>query len=179
MTEEAAPLIGGLRAYTGHLRLVPVMLWITAGTWAAHLLLYYVGRRHGDWVRRRFPGARALVLRIFRVVRRHPWRASLSVRFAYGLRLTLPIACGAARVPLSIYLAGSAISAAAWSILFTLLGWGLGNTTLIILGRVRAYERSITIAIVLLAAAGFLAMRRRRVGVEVAEVLATRDQREG
>lgn len=157
---------------------MPVALWITAGTWAAHVLLYYMGRRHGHWVRRRFPSARTLILRVFRVVRRHPWRASLAVRFAYGLRLTLPIACGAARVPLSIYLAGSAISAAAWSFLFTLLGWGLGNTTLIVLGRVRAYERSIAIVIVLAAIVGYFAIRRRHVGDEMADVLAKGDQAE-
>jgi len=179
ITEEATPLIGGLRAYTGHLRLSAVVVWIAAGTWGAHILLYWIGRWHGDWVRRRFPNARALILRVFRVVRRHPWRASLAVRFAWGLRLTLPIACGAARVPLSIYAIGSGISAAVWSLLFTLLGWALGNTTLIILGRVRAYEKWITVGIVVLAVYGFFAIRRRHMEEEVVDVLGKGDEEEG
>jgi membrane protein DedA with SNARE-associated domain len=176
VTEEATPLIGGLRAHTGHLRLVSVALWITAGTTAAHILLYYLGRWQGDWVRRRFPRARVLILRVFRVVRRHPWRSSLAVRFAYGLRLTLPIACGAARVPMTVFAIGSSISAFAWSFAFTFLGWGLGETTLIILGHVRRYEKWIAIAIVILIALGFLVMRRKHVEEEVVEVLSVGDR---
>jgi membrane protein DedA with SNARE-associated domain len=90
-------------AHDGHLELVAVGAWITAGTWLADILLYYLGRWRGDWVRRRWPTLRVFMLRVFKVVRRHPWRCSLAVRWAYGLRLTLPLACGAARMPFWLY----------------------------------------------------------------------------
>lgn len=177
VTEEAAPLIGGLRAHTEHLQLIPVALWISAGTTAYHILLYYLGRWQGDWVRRRFPKARVIILRVFRIVRRHPWRSSLAVRFAYGLRLTLPIACGAARVPLTVYAIGSTISAVIWSFAFTVIGWALGETTLIILGHVRRYEKWIALAIVLLIVVLFAVMRRKHVEEEVVGVLSVGDKR--
>ena len=86
-------------------------------------------------------GFATFMFRAFKIVRRHPWRSSLAVRWAYGLRLTLPIACGAARVPLLVYVIGSAISCVTWSFVFTLFGWGFGRTTLIVLGHVRRYEK--------------------------------------
>src|SRR3954469_25079590 len=43
VTEEASPLIGGLRAHTGHLRLIPAAIWVSAGTTTYHILLYYLG----------------------------------------------------------------------------------------------------------------------------------------
>src|SRR5262245_60659233 len=138
-TEEAAPLVGGLAAHDGRLNLLAVACWTAVGTWVADILLYYLGRWRGHWVRKRWGRVRNFILRALRIVRRHPWRSSLAVRFAYGLRLTLPIACGAARVPILIYLVGSAISAATWSLVFTLLGWAFGRGALIILGHVHRY----------------------------------------
>jgi len=153
-------------------------MWVAGGTWAADLGLYYVGRLRGHWVRRRWPSLRRWMLRTLKIVRRHPWRASIAVRWAYGLRLTLPIACGAARLPLPIYLIGSAISAITWSFIFTLLGWGFGRTTLIVLGHVRRYENYLVGAIVLGVAITFWVMRKRHVEEEVVEVLSSGDTAE-
>jgi membrane protein DedA with SNARE-associated domain len=175
VTEEATPLIGGLAAHDGRLHLWSVAAWITAGTWIADILLYYLGRWRGHWVRKRWRRVRQFILRALRVVRRHPWRSSLAVRFAFGLRLTLPIACGAARVPILIYLIGSAISAAVWSFLFTVLGWGFGRAALIVLGRVHRYEKFLIPAILLGLGMIFWWMRKRHVEDEVVEVLAAGD----
>lgn len=175
ITEEATPLIGGLAAHDGRLRLSLVMMWITGGTWAADLGLYYLGRWRADWVRRRWPRLRTFMYRALRIVRRHPWRSSIAVRWAYGLRITLPIACGAARIPLWLYAIGSAISCITWSVGFTLLGWGFGRATLRIVGHVRRYEKFLVAAIILVLLVAFWVMRRRHVEDEVVEVLATGD----
>jgi membrane protein DedA with SNARE-associated domain len=176
VTEEATPLIGGLAAHDGRLDLWSVAMWITAGTWIADILLYYLGRWRGHWVRKRWRRVRNFILRALRIVRRHPWRSSLAVRFAYGLRITLPIACGAARVPIVIYLIGSGISSFVWSFAFTLLGWGFGRTTLIVLGRVQQYEKFLIPGIVVVLGFVFWLMRKRHVEDEVVEVLAAGDE---
>src|SRR3954467_15810572 len=175
ITEEATPLIGGLAAHNHHLRLSAVGMWVAGGTWLAGIGLYYFGRWRGDWARRRWPHVRRFMLRAFKIVRRHPWRSSLAVRWAYGLRLTLPIACGAARLPLPIYLIGSAVSCLTWSYLFTLLGWGFGRTTLIVLGHVGRYENILIVGIIVALAIVFWVMRKRHVEDEVVEVLSSGD----
>jgi len=171
VTEEAAPLVGGLMAHDGHLRLAAVGLWIMAGTWVADILLYYLGRWRGDWVKNRWPKLREFMLRVLTVVRRHPWRCSLAVRWAYGLRLTLPLACGAARVPFWLYAIGGAISAATWAFAFTLIGWGFGEAALRIMGHVRRYEVRIALGIVVAVVLAFYFMRKRHVGDEVVDAL--------
>src|SRR5271155_3405088 len=137
VTEEAAPLAGGLREHKHPLRLLAVACFISCGTWSADLLLYYLGRWRGHWVRKRWPRVREFMLRALKIVRRHPWRSSLAVRFAYGLRFTLPIACGAARIPFLLYAAGAGISAVTWSFLITGISWGFGRTAQAVLGHVR------------------------------------------
>lgn len=163
VTEEATPLIGGLAAHNGHIGLLAAGFAVALGTWVAGILLYWLGRWRGDWVRVRFPVGRRMMLRALKIVRRHPWRSSLAVRFAYGLRLTLPIACGAARVPIALYLAGTAISALAWGYLFILLGWGFGATMLLLLRQVRRYEEYLILAILLTSLIALIVMRRRHV----------------
>jgi membrane protein DedA with SNARE-associated domain len=173
--EEATALIGGLAAHDGHIRLLTAGASVSVGTWAADIILYYLGRWRGRWVRRRFPGVRRVMLRALRVVRRHPWRSSIAVRWAYGLRLTLPLACGAARVPIPIYLIGSAIGALTWGYVFTLLGWGFGETTLLVLGHVKRYEKYLVLVILLASLVALLIMRRRHVEDKSVEVIATGD----
>lgn len=175
LTEEATPIIGGLAAHEHYVHLSLAAMWIAGGTWAADLGLYYVGRWRGKWARRRWPHLREWMLRTFKIVRRHPWRASCAVRWAWGLRLTLPIACGAARMPLVIYVIGSAISALTWAWAFTLIGWGFGRTTLIVIGHVKRYENLLALIVVLGVAVAFWIMRRRHVEEEVVEVLASGD----
>jgi membrane protein DedA with SNARE-associated domain len=178
VTEEATPLIGGLAAHDGYLHLPAVIVWVAGGTWLADLGLYHVGRWRGRWARRRWPRLRTWMIRTFKIVRRHPWRASIAVRWAYGLRLTLPIACGAARVPLIVYAIGSAISCITWSVAFSLLGWAFGRTTLIVVGHVRRYENFLVALIVLILAIAFWIMRKRHVEDEVVEVLSSGDTAE-
>jgi membrane protein DedA with SNARE-associated domain len=158
-------------AHDGHLELVAVGAWITAGTWLADILLYSLGRWRGDWVRRRWPTLRVFMLRVFKVVRRHPWRCSLAVRWAYGLRLTLPLACGAARMPFWLYVIGSGISAATWSYAFTLLGWAFGESAKRVLGHVKRYEWSLSIGLIVAVAVAFYLMRKREVREDVVDAL--------
>ena len=169
--EEASPLLGGLAAHDRNLRLLSVILAVALGTWLATFLLYLLGRSRGRWLRKRWPRFRRVMLRSVALVRRHPWRASLMVRFAYGLRLPLPVACGVARVPLLVYCVGSAASSVAWSLVFSLLGWALGRTTETLIGHVRQWEPLIGTAVVLLMIVGFIWVRRRHVSGRTARVI--------
>ncbi len=164
-------MIGGLAAHNHHLRFSLVVLWVAAGVWTADIVLYYLGRWRGRWLRERWPVLRRVILRALRVVRRHPWRSSLAVRFAYGLRFTLPIACGAARLPVVLYLIGSAISAFLWALLFTSAGWGVGRTTRALGWHPRVHELPFMIGLFAVGIVVYLIARRRHVEEHTVEVL--------
>jgi membrane protein DedA with SNARE-associated domain len=111
------------------------------------------------------------------VVRRHPWRASLLVRFAWGLRLPLPIACGVSRVPILVFSIGSAISSLTWSLIFSWLGWWLGETILTIFGRVKRFEPVIGLVLIALMVAGAIIVRKRHVAERSAHVIDPHPER--
>lgn len=165
VTEELAPLLGGLAASQGRLAFWPVVVALTIGGWLATALLYALGRWRGRWVRRRFPKAGAAMKKWLRAVRRRPWRSAFAVRFIFGARLLLPLACGAAHVRPDVFLIGSFLSSAVWSALFAGLGYLFGETAVAVLQQVRRYDQYVAGVLAGLAVLAWLMLRRRRRGV--------------
>ena len=162
ITEEAAPIVGGFAAHEGHLGFVRVVLACSIGTWAAGVALYALGRWRSKWVRNRFRKVGRYVTRLLVFVRRSPWRSTFAVRFAFGIRIVLPIACGAARMRLPVYLIGTALASIIWSTLFALVGWLFGETALLILGHIRRYEDVIAGLLIVGVVLVFVVLIRRR-----------------
>src|ERR1700716_1132298 len=169
--EEANPILGGIAARHGRAELFAVISAVAIGTWIASLALYFVGRWRIDWVRTRWPDKRRLLTGALTVVRRHPWRAALAVRFAYGLRLPLPIACGAAPLPFSLYLIASGISCWLWAAAFGYLGFTAGGAALQVLDFAHRLDVRLGLVAVILSAVLFFITRRRRIGERTARGL--------
>jgi membrane protein DedA with SNARE-associated domain len=162
ITEELAPIFGGFAAHEGELRWDRVIVAITAGSWLATTALYWAGRAKWDFLRRRFPKLRAAGTVALRVVQRNPWRASLLVRFAFGARIFLPMACGAARVRLPVYLVASLLGAIAWSSVFTLVGYATGEAAMRVMGHVGRVGEIIGAIAVTAIVLGVVSWQRKR-----------------
>lgn len=173
--EEANPIFGGIAARHARLGVLGVIVACAVGTWIASIVFYFIGRWRIDWVRARWPEKQRLLDGALEIVRRHPWRASLAVRFAYGLRLPVPIACGAARLPLVLYVIASGISSWVWSTLFTLLGWKAGGAALALLGFTTRYDVRLGFLAIALTVALIVMRRRRIIAERTAHVLAGED----
>jgi membrane protein DedA with SNARE-associated domain len=170
ITEEAAPVLAGFAAHQRHLGVVQAAAACAIGSWAADIALYALGRWRAVKLAARFPKLMRPMEKLLDVVRRHPWRASIAVRYAYGARIPLPIACGAAEIPFPRYLIGSAISCVSWGALFTALGWIFGSTAVLLLGRIRKHEDVLAVSLVAVVAliVALIALRNRdRVPVEI------------
>jgi membrane protein DedA with SNARE-associated domain len=162
ITEEAAPIVGGFAAHEGHLGFVRVVLACATGTWTAGVALYALGRWRGKWVRKRFRRVGRYVTRLLVFVRRSPWRSTFAVRFAFGARIVMPIACGAARLRIPVFLIGSAVASVILAALFAMVGWLFGETALLILGHIRRYDDIIAALLVVGVALVFVIVIRRR-----------------
>ena len=100
--------------------------------------------------------------RALRAVRRRPWRSALAVRFAFGARLLLPLACGAAHVPAFTYLVGSAISSIVWSVVFTEVGYLFGEAAVTALRRMEHYDQYVAAVLIGVGVVALLIYRQRR-----------------
>jgi membrane protein DedA with SNARE-associated domain len=173
--EEANPIFGGIAARDGRLALTAVITAVAIGTWIPSIGLYLVGRWRVQWVRDRWPDRQQLLDGALEIVRRHPWRASLAIRFAYGLRIPVPIACGAAHLPLPLYVIASGISCFAWSAVFVFLGWKAGGVALAFLGFTSRNDVRLGFLAIVLVSFLFFMRRRRRIAERTAHVMSGED----
>lgn len=162
VTEELAPLVGGFAAEQGHLGFVRAVLASAVGVWGATALLYFVGRWQAAWVRLKLRRSPVVVRKLLRAMRWNPWRSTILSRFIFGGRIAVPLACGAAHVPIWIFLTGSAIAAAVWATLFTALGWFFGESAVLVIGHVRRYEDELAMLLVAIGLAAFVWLGRRQ-----------------
>ena len=162
LAEELSPILGGIAANEGELELVRVMVAVTIGAWIFTALLYVLGRLKWEWIRRKWPRVRATGTVALRVVGRNPITASFFVRFAFGLRIVLPMACGAARVPLAIFVPATLVGSAIWSVLFSLLGYGAGKAAVRVIGHLSTAGEVIGALVVTAAVLGFMRWNKRR-----------------
>jgi membrane protein DedA with SNARE-associated domain len=169
--EEANPILGGIAARHGRASLAAVIVAVAVGTWIASIALYLLGRWRIDWLRRRWPDKRRLLTGALMIVRRHPWRSSLAIRFAYGLRIPLPIACGAARLPLPLYAIASGISCWVWAAAFGYLGYAAGGAALRVLGFAQRVDVRLALLALILIVVLILVTRRRRIAERTALAL--------
>lgn len=161
LTEELAPLLGGFAAEQGHVQLTGVILACASGVFVLSGVLYVVGRWRAAWVRLKLRKSPPIVRRLLRAMRWSPWRSTVLARVAFGGRIALPLACGAARVPPWIFFTGTAVASLAWAAVLAGLGWAFGEGAVLILGEVRRYEGVVMAVLVLLGAAGYLWLRQR------------------
>jgi len=164
--EEFAPLAGALAAHHGRGDIWLVALACAFGSWMHGLTLYSIGRRARTLLQR------PAFERPLEQLRRHRLKSLLGIRFAYGLRLTLPLACGAADIPAGSFALWTAISSIVWAALFTTTGWFAGELAVSLIRDLRRYEIRAG-AILLALGVAFYLWRRRRTRVETGQIVLT------
>jgi membrane protein DedA with SNARE-associated domain len=155
-------MLSGFAAMQGHLRFSLAAGAITLGVWVVMVGLYLLGRWRAAWVRLKARAAPPLIRRTLRILRSNPWRSTLLARFAFGGRIVLPLACGAARVPVGVFLVGAAMASASWSVVYSALGWFFGRSVAAIHGHIQRVEEVVLAALIVLMFLGAFVWWRRR-----------------
>jgi membrane protein DedA with SNARE-associated domain len=149
---ETVMVLAGYSISRGYLAPVPTFLLATLGAALGDFVYYWLGRRYGGRLIRQWRFLRPLRARATLVLRRWGGTTAFLTRFAYGLRIILPMSLGAARLRLVIFLAYNWAAAACFSALYLTLGYLFGAAVQEWLDRVRPYERWILLSVIVLGA---------------------------
>ena len=125
---EAAVIMGGALARAGYWPWWAVWLVSSLPAAIGHQLYFWAGRRFGPPLVARLgkrwgPG----VERAQGLVLEHQTLVLITMRFAYGIRLPLPILCGAAGVGTARFFRYNIGTALVWAGIFTGLGYAFGS----------------------------------------------------
>ncbi|PYP37523.1 MAG: hypothetical protein DMD46_05570 [Gemmatimonadetes bacterium] len=138
---EAAVIVGGSLAARGYWPWWAVWLFACVPATLGHQIYYALGRRFGEPLLDRLPARmQPAIARARTLVRENAVRVMLVMRFAYGIRLPLPILCGAVGITPLRFLRYNALTALVWALLFTWLGYVYGAAAGAALARVAHYE---------------------------------------
>ncbi|WP_432262720.1 DedA family protein [Cupriavidus sp. TMH.W2] len=159
---ETILLMAGVAAYRGHLTLPTVIMIGTIASFFGDQLYFYVGRRYGTALLKRFPSVQTRAARAKALLERHHLPLILSIRFLYGLRIAGPIAIGMSEVPWLRFLVLNLMGAVVWAIVIAGAGYGFGQALAYVLGGFDSDEAWMLAAILLSGALWWLVARRRR-----------------
>lgn len=137
---ETVMVLGGLAVQQGYLAMPGVLASAFVATLVADHIYFYLGRAQGLAFLDKRPAWKARSGKAFALLRRHQTLATLSFRFFYGLRILIPFALGATRIPRLRFAALDAIGSAVWVATYGTLGYLFGHTVEAALGDVRRYQ---------------------------------------
>ena len=144
---ETALVLAGFGVSRGYLEPATTFLLALAGGTLGDSAYYWIGRRYGARLLRRRRSLRPLRARAVLMLRRRGHAMAFLVRFAYGLRIVLPIAIGAARIrPWTFHPANLAASAC-FAALYLTLGYAFGEAIEDFLGHAAAWETRVLVGL--------------------------------
>lgn len=124
---ETIQIIAGWFAHEGLLDYRLVILAGFSGTVAGDQLYYWLGRRWGEPLMRRFPKLAVRCQPAFNLLRRFDNMFILGFRFVYGVRNVAPFACGAAGISVLRFTILNVIAALIWATAFASAGFFFGK----------------------------------------------------
>ncbi len=126
---ETVVIVTGVLASEGRFRINVELLAIAAmsGSFFGDQLYYYIGRKYGAPLLKRWPKLTTKVEWAFQSVNRTPATFILSFRWVYGVRNVAPFIVGIAGVPRVKYFVLNLIAAAIWAHSFAWGGYFLGR----------------------------------------------------
>jgi membrane protein DedA with SNARE-associated domain len=147
---ETILIIAGYSVSRGYLDFLPVLLLAALGGAIGDFTYFSLGRRFGPRIIRRFPSLRRVRARAILLNRRWGRLTAFMTRFAYGLRIVLPMTMGASKMRPPVFLMFNVVGAFAFAAFYLTLGYLFGEMLNEMLGRVRPYERWVIPGIIVL-----------------------------
>jgi lysylphosphatidylglycerol synthetase-like protein (DUF2156 family) len=137
---EAVLLVAAFLARRGVFAWPAVLLVAVAANTLADLAYFGLARRRGrGWLEARY-GGHPRFQRLLDLVRRRGSLLLLASRFAYGLRIAIPAACGALGMGAAPFFVTDLLAGLLWAATLTALGYSVGGAVEPLLARVQGYE---------------------------------------
>jgi len=137
---ETIVLIAGYLASRDYLLLQGVILCAFLGSWAGDTLYFFIGRRWGNKLLKRWPPWQPGADRALGMLHRYHAVFILSFRFFYGLRTVSPFVIGMSKVPTVRFVLLNCVASAIWATAFSVGGFLLGTMLESLLAKVERYE---------------------------------------
>ncbi|MDB5577950.1 MAG: hypothetical protein JWR80_3126 [Bradyrhizobium sp.] len=122
-------LFAGYAAHSGVLALGTLIAVCWIGSFAGDVLRFWIGRRYGTQLLRKFPKLERGVQTAARLADRHYFWMIMIHRFPHGIRGMAGFAYGMSRLPWSTFLALNFVAACLWAVAVVMAGYAFGQVS--------------------------------------------------
>lgn len=158
---ETVLILAGYTAHRGYLDFTAVVAVAITGAIIGDQVWFALGRRQGMQLIARRPWLDGKIRRALVLVEHHPVKIILAMRFAWGLRIALPIAVGMSHIRWQRFLLLNLLSALIWAPLIAGAGYLFGALLARHIDDLHRVEHWGMLAVVILAIIFHLITRRR------------------
>ena len=161
---ETILLLGAYAVHQGYLQMPWVIGFGAAAAFVSDQFYFYLGRRRGPSIEQKYPRIHQRLDKVSGFVNRHPVTTVLLMRFAWGLRIVLPIALGMGRMRAALYVPLSALASVLWAAVVAFFGVEISAFARQLVGNLRHHEHEIllgTAVVALLVALWQLRLRQK------------------
>lgn len=145
---ETVLLLAGFAAHQGYLSFPWIVLIAFCGGTLGDQLWFFMGRRYGTALLKRFPQLTPATQQVNRLMLRFQVGMIIGVRFMYGLRIAGPIALGMSDLPAWRFILFNLIGAALWALLVSGAGYLFGQTLHWLFADIKRYEEGVLLVII-------------------------------
>jgi membrane protein DedA with SNARE-associated domain len=137
---ETILLLGSYAVHQGYLKMLPLIACGASAAFLSDQFYFFLGRRKGAQVLARHPALERRAARAFAFVERRPILTVMLMRFAWGLRIVLPVALGMSPMRAAVYVPLSAVASVLWAAVVCCGGVAISGTVHHLFGSLRPYE---------------------------------------
>ncbi len=146
---ETILLLGAYAVHQGYLQMPLVVACGAAAAFISDQFYFFIGRRRGPTIGQKYPRIQQQLEKVRGFVGRHPVAIVMLMRFAWGLRIVLPIALGMGRMRAAVYVPLSAVASVLWAVVVCFFGVAVSQMAHRAIGNLRHHEHAIVIAALL------------------------------
>ena len=137
---ETMLLLGAYAVHQGYLHMLPLIACGAGAAFLSDQFYFQLGRRKGQQVLQKHPRLARRFDRAAAFVDRHPIGTVLLMRFAWGLRIVLPVTLGMTRMSTAVYMPLSAVASVLWASAVAFLGVWVTGAVKTLIGNLHHYE---------------------------------------
>lgn len=125
---ETTLVLGGLLSFQGYLNFWLVVTTATFASYLGHVVFYFLGKTSSAWILLRFPNLRRKIQQAEYIIRRYEMMSLFITQYIFGIRLASALAFGILDMKKRKFLSLQLLSCLIWAILFSSLGYWVGES---------------------------------------------------
>ncbi|HMO79003.1 MAG TPA: DedA family protein [Candidatus Paceibacterota bacterium] len=147
---ESILILSGFLAQQEHLKLPLILIFALLGALISDYIWFFAGRYYGNKIMQKYAIIKKISNQSLSSIDKNSKIISFGLRFMYGFRSIIPFTLGLSKIKAIHFLFLNFLGGIFWVLIFSKLGYMLGDITENLFGQIKKYNLAIIIFVILI-----------------------------